>query len=267
MRNATPLKPLHRPVRSGDAVREWEELRATWLDSLDHTKGFAKLFDCIPGVHFFAKNREGHVMFASQSLLERYSMSDESEILGRTDFDLNPGSMAQAYVTDDRLILSGTAAVLERIELWWDRQGLPDWFLVTKLALRDRAGAIQGVMGLLRRPDEAERRLPTFQTVAEAVSIIRGDFAKPLRIAEVASACGQSLRQLQRRFQDVFGITPQEFLIRTRVLAAARLLEQSSLSSAEIASQCGFPDQSRFAQHFKKRIGFSPLGYRGRSGT
>ncbi len=204
-------------------------------------------------------------MFASRSLLERYSMSDESEILGRTDFDLNPGSMAQTYVDDDRLILSGQSPMLDRIELWWDRQGLPDWFLVTKLPLRDRAGEIQGVMGLLRRPDETERRLPTFQTVAKAVAIIRSDFAKPLRIADVATACGQSLRQLQRRFQDAFGITPQEFLIRTRVLAAAKLLEQTRCSSAEIASQCGFLDQSRFAQHFKKRIGVSPLLYRSRS--
>lgn len=101
--------------------------------------------------------------------------------------------------------------------------------------------------------------------MAKAVTLIRGDFAKPLRIADVASACGQSLRQLQRRFQDAFGITPQEFLIRTRVLAAARLLEQTSLSSAEIAAQCGFLDQSRFAQHFKKRIGLSPIAYRARS--
>ncbi|MBU6301902.1 MAG: AraC family transcriptional regulator [Verrucomicrobia bacterium] len=265
MRQATPLKPLNRPRRPDDAVREWREVRAQWLASLDHANGFPRLFDWIPGVHFFAKDRGGHVMFASQSLLERYSMSDEAEILGCTDFDLNPGSMAQGYVSDDQLVLSGQSPVVERIELWWDRQGLPDWFLVTKLPLRDGAGRIQGVMGLLRRPDEAERRLPTFQTVAKAVTLIRGDFAKPLRIADVACACGQSLRQLQRRFQDTFGITPQEFLIRTRVLAAARLLEQTSLTSAEIAAQCGFLDQSRFAQHFKKRIGLSPIAYRARS--
>jgi len=74
---------------------------------------------------------------------------------------------------------------------------------------------------VLRRPDEAERRLPVFQTVAQAVEIIRRDFAKPLRIEDVARSCGQSLRQLQRRFHSAFAMTPQEFLMRTRVLAAA----------------------------------------------
>ena len=61
--------------------------------------------------------------------------------------------------------------VIERIELWWDSQGIPDWFLVTKLPLFDKRRRVQGVMGTLRRPDEAERRLPVFQTVAQAVEI------------------------------------------------------------------------------------------------
>jgi transcriptional regulator GlxA family with amidase domain len=70
---------------------------------------------------------------------------------------------------------------------------------------------------------------------------------------------------LQRRFQSAFGITPQEFLIRTRVLEATKLLEQSALSAGEIATRCGFVDQSSFAQHFRKRIGSSPAMYRKRN--
>ena len=138
------------------------------MAALDPAGLFHRLFDHVPDVYFFAKNREGHLMFASEGLRRRYSMRDETEILGMTDFDLNPGSMAQAYVDDDRRILGGKARLVERIELWWDAQGMPDWFLVTKLPLRDRRGRIQGVMGLLRRPDEAERRVPVFQTVARA---------------------------------------------------------------------------------------------------
>jgi hypothetical protein len=52
-------------------------------------------------------------------------------------------------VNDDRLILSGSAKRLERIELWWDRQGMPDWFVVTKLPLYDERRHVQGVMGVL----------------------------------------------------------------------------------------------------------------------
>ncbi|WP_208300269.1 AraC family transcriptional regulator [Prosthecobacter fusiformis] len=264
MRNATLLKPRALSQRPASVIRHWQRERDRWAATLAPAALFHPLFDHIPGVYFFAKNRQGHLMFASEGLRQRYSMQDEFEILGMTDFDLNPGSMAQAYVDDDDQLLQGKAPKIERIELWWDRQGMPDWFLVTKLPVHDQHGQIQGVMGLLRRPDEAERRLPVFQTVAQAVEMIRHDFARPLLVEDVATACGQSLRQLQRHFQAAFGITPQEFLLKTRVLAAARLLETTALSMAEIARRCGFPDQSAFTQHFRKRTGKTPSAYRER---
>lgn len=265
MRNATLLKPRPLQQRPAAVVSRWRREREKWVASLAPGSLFHPLFDHIPGVYFFAKNVEGRLMFASEGLQQRYSMRDESEILGMTDFDLNPGSMAQAYVEDDDQLLHGKTGRIERIELWWDRQGMPDWFLVTKLPVLDRRGKIQGVMGVLRRPDEAERRLPVFQTVAQAVEIIRRDYAKMLLIEDIAVACGQSLRQLQRRFQAAFGITPQEFLLKTRVLAAARLLETTSLSIAEISKNCGFTDQSAFTLHFRKRTGQTPSAYRSRN--
>jgi len=264
MRDATALKPRQRDRLTAGEVVRWRKRRTEWVAGLEAESLFHRLFDHVPGVHFFAKNQEGRLMFASRGLLDRYQMRDDSEIIGRTDFDLNPETMAQAYVDDDKRILSGKTAMVERIELWWDQQGMPDWFLVTKLAVRDKRGRIQGVMGVLRRPDETERRLPVFQTVAQAVEIIRKDFARALRIEDVAKSCGQSVRQLQRRFQSAFGMTPQEFLIRTRLLEATRLLERTALSAGEVAGRCGFVDQSSFAQHFRKRIGVSPGAYRKR---
>ena len=266
MRNATPLKPLERKKRPAAVIKKWQQLRRAWMATLEPAGHFHLLFDHIPGVYFFAKDRDGCLMFASEGLRQRYSMADETEILGMTDFDLNPGSMAQSYVDDDKQLLSGELAKVERLELWWDRQGMPDWFVVTKLPLRDQRGRLQGVMGVLRRPDEAERQLPVFQGVAKAVEIIRRSYASPVSMTEVATACGQSLRQLQRRFQSVFGITPQEFLIKTRVLAAIRLLEESSLNAAEIAQRCGFVDASAFTKQFRKRTGVTPIAYRRRPG-
>jgi AraC-like DNA-binding protein len=266
MGNATPLKPLGRRERSAPEIRRWQRRRDSWIASIAPSCHFHRIFDHLPGLHFFAKDREGHLMFASRGLRERYSMRDESEILGLTDFDLNPDLMARAYVDDDDRLLAGEAEVIERIELWWDGQGMPDWFMVTKLPLLDRSGKIAGVMGLLRRPDEADRELPVFQTVARAAEILRRDFAKPVMIEDVARTCGQSLRQLQRRFQTAFGVSPQEFLLKTRVLAAQRLLESTSRNSSEIAKLCGFIDASSFAQHFRKRIGMTPTEYRERMG-
>ncbi|MBM3865949.1 MAG: helix-turn-helix transcriptional regulator [Verrucomicrobia bacterium] len=117
-------------------------------------------------------------------------------------------------------------------------------------------------MGLLRRAEDHEKRLPLFQTVSRAVDLMRRDFARPLVIASVAEACGESLRQLQRRFHSAFSTSPQEFLIKTRVVAAASMLEETALSAAEIAQRCGFVDASSFAAQFKKRTGMTPRAYR-----
>jgi transcriptional regulator GlxA family with amidase domain len=139
---------------------------------------------------------------------------------------------------------------------------MPDWFLVTKLPIRDHKRQIIGIIGVLRRPQAAEMQLPVFQTVARAVEIIRRDYTKALTLQSVAETCGQSLRQLQRKFQSAFGITPQEFLLKTRVLAAMRLLRETSLTISEIANRCGFVDASSFSAHFRKRAGESPRKYR-----
>ncbi len=263
MKGISPLHPkLQRPVRTEDEIAEWRKRRESWLAELEPEGLFHRLFDRIPGVHFFAKNEAGHTMFVSRGILERYRMAEESEMLGLTDFDINPGIMARRYVEDDHAILSGTVDRIERMELWFDRQGTVDWFMVTKLPLPGRAGAVRGVMGILRRPGQAERRLPVFQTVAAAVEMIRGRQAGPLLISEVAGSCGLSLRQLQRRFQEAFGMSPQEFLLKTRITSAAKLLEETSLTVGEIAARCGFVDQSALALHFRKCTGISPTAFR-----
>ncbi len=266
MQKSSVLRPLRRSVRDARELERWLSYRADWLSKLAPSGHFLQLFDSIPGVAFFAKDRDGRLLFASKWLLERYGMASELEILGYKDHDINPGSMADAYVSDDRMLLSGGAEKLERMELWWDLQGLPDWHLVTKVPVRDSAGECVGVAGILREPEEAERLLPVFQTVAKAVEVIRRDYAKALRIEEVAQACGQSIRQLQRRFQSAFGLTPQEFLIKTRVLAATRLLENRGISVAQVAEASGFADQNLFTQHFRRRTGMSPAAYRRRLG-
>lgn len=262
MRNATVLRPFQRGRRSVADLERWRRIRADWVAGIHAESNFHLLFDHIPGVAFFAKDREGHLMYASRALLARYGMQDDSGILGFKDHDINPRSMADAYVEDDLKLFSGEVKMVERVELWWDLQGLPDWYLVTKIPLFAPDGRCVGVAGILRAPAESERSLPLFQTVARAVEVIRRDYAKPLRVEAVAEACGQSLRQLQRHFQRSFGLTPQEFLIKTRVIAASRLLEDPAFSLSQVAERCGFGDQNTFSLHFRRRTGVTPAAYR-----
>ena len=108
---------------------------------------FFPLFDLLPGVYFFAKNRQGELMLSGTRNLSMYHIHDPVDLIGLTDFDLNPAPMAKAYTKDDALIYSTGQPLLHRLELWFDEMGMPDWFLVSKLPVRARDGTIIGIMG------------------------------------------------------------------------------------------------------------------------
>lgn len=236
--------------------------RETWLGKVHPNSHFHTLFDHLPGVCFYCKDAQGRFMLVSRGFLQHSQLRHEREILGLTDFDVAPHHMASGYVRDDARLLSGKTRVVERVELWFDQQGTPDWFFVSKLPLKDANGRICGTAGVVRRAAEHEMQLPIIQSVARAVEIIRRDFAAPVVLREVARTCGLSMRHFQRRFQNAFGFSPQEFLLKTRVIASMKLLEETNLSASEIAIRCGFVDGSSFAEQFRQRVGQSPTAYR-----
>ena len=127
MRNATPLRPTRKAHRS--AARDVAKLaaeRAAWLRQLAPESLFHRIFDYLPDLTFFAKDARGRLMLASRRIHELYGLSDDRELVGLTDYDLNPDVMARAYTSDDERLLGGKVDVIERLELWFDQQGLPD---------------------------------------------------------------------------------------------------------------------------------------------
>ena len=92
------------------------------------------------------------------------------------------------------------------------------------------------------------------QFVATALGRARKDF-------ENARSC-----QLQRLFRRVLGQTIQQYIIATRVHAAAYELAQTARNIAEIAFAYGFNDQSAFSNSFRAVMGTSPRAYRLRAG-
>jgi AraC-like DNA-binding protein len=251
------------PVRKQAASSRKSRLkiRDEWVRQLDSSHLFHRLFDLIPGVSFFAKNRRGEFMFTSRNIRDRYHLSDEVEIIGLTDFDLSPTNMAQAHVKDDEQIYRTGQPILDRIELGFDEAGVPSWFVVNKLPIRSCSGATIGVMGFYHSYQGREYLL-SHQGVAKVVEYVRTHYQHPISIAEMARIVGLSVRQLQRKFKLAFGTGPYEFVIMTRLLVACRLLRETDLNATEIGVECGFSDQSSFTKHFRQHIGMTPRRYR-----
>jgi two-component system, response regulator YesN len=83
-----------------------------------------------------------------------------------------------------------------------------------------------------------------------------------LQVRGVAQDLGVSTEHLCRVLKRHTGLTFVTLLRRTRVRAACRLLQTTTLSMKEIASRAGFSSPSRFDRDFKTVCGVSPSEYR-----
>jgi AraC family transcriptional regulator len=67
---------------------------------------------------------------------------------------------------------------------------------------------------------------------------------------------------LSREFRKRYRVTIGEYLRKRRIEHASGLLSKSGMPMAEIASTCGFSDQSHFCSLFKKYSGMTPAKFR-----
>jgi LacI family transcriptional regulator len=81
-------------------------------------------------------------------------------------------------------------------------------------------------------------------------------------VAEVLQAVPLSRRMLEHRFLKLVRRTPHAEIVRIRMERASRLLRETDLSLAEIASRAGFADANYLSVAFKKDMGVSPRNYR-----
>ena len=110
-----------------------------------------------------------------------------------------------------------------------------------------------------RWADEQERQ---DYYIHEAVVYIQQNYQRQLTVDEVAGFCKLNRNYFSRRFKEVVGYSPQEFIIRTRLTSAAELLRSTGLPIKTVADRCGYPNQLHFSQAFHKCYGLPPREWR-----
>lgn len=87
-------------------------------------------------------------------------------------------------------------------------------------------------------------------------------FQEPLSLDMLSQLTAVSKFHLAREFKRYMGITPNEYLILTRLNHAKELLKYSDRTVEEIAYSCGFNHVSHFISLFKRHEKTTPLKYR-----
>ncbi|AMR66425.1 MULTISPECIES: helix-turn-helix transcriptional regulator [Pseudomonadaceae] len=87
--------------------------------------------------------------------------------------------------------------------------------------------------------------------------------ARRITVIELAQVACLSPSHFHAQFKDSVGLTPHQYLLKTRLDHAARLLRESPLPLVRIAEECGFSSQSALTTAMRRYLGLTPKRLRG----
>ena len=173
------------------------------------------------------------------------------------EIDVDPGVL---YVDDGQVLTSaGTAAGID-LALYVVRKDYGAE-VANKLARRmvvpphRDGGQAQYVSEPLPPEGDPEPFSQTLQWMVEHLD-------EDLPVGKMAARAFMSPRTFARRFREVTGTTPHQWLMRQRVLLAQRLLETTDDPVEIVAERAGFASAAMLRIQFQRIVKTSPLAYR-----
>jgi AraC-like DNA-binding protein len=100
------------------------------------------------------------------------------------------------------------------------------------------------------------------QRATRAALFLEANAHTAIALDDLAQHAQLSPFHLLRLFSRVLGVSPHQYLVRTRLRQAARLLTERERSVTDIAYQVGFGDLSNFVRTFTRAAGVSPGQFR-----
>ena len=217
------------------------------------------LFDAIPDVLFFMKDRDGRYTHINQTMLRRLGLKSRKEVIGRTAAEIYPTGLGADYATQDEQVLGGRVIEnLMELHLFANRE--PGWCLTCKRPIVEN-GKVVGLIGISRDLGQRGGLESQYEPLRLALDYLNTHYAENVRMQTLLDITGFSLSKLERSFRKVFQMTPQQVLTRLRIQIALHLLHGED-SVASIGQACGFSDQSAFTRKFKAEVGMAPRQYR-----
>ncbi|MER8495775.1 AraC family transcriptional regulator [Mesorhizobium sp. M1312] len=166
-----------------------------------------------------------------------------------------PGTKKLAFETPRLPPLSSLAPLLAEAEA---AREMAEIEAFEELGLRIAGAAVaSGITPAAQAPSRRDQK-----RVAEAVRRIELNADRPVSLAELASETATSPYHFLRTFRHVAGMTPYQFLLKTRLHRAAVRLRMSDEAISTIAFEAGFNDLSTFNRRFRRVMGETPGAYR-----
>jgi len=101
------------------------------------------------------------------------------------------------------------------------------------------------------------------EIVGRALSLLHARPAHHWTLESLAREVASSRSNLAKRFGDLVGQPPMQYLAKWRIQVAANLLVQTGAKVASIGSEVGYDSEAAFSRAFKKATGLAPGAWRG----
>ena len=100
------------------------------------------------------------------------------------------------------------------------------------------------------------------EVVGRVLDLIHGQPGHPWSLAELAREAASSRTSLAKRFTEMVGQPPMQYLAQWRMQVAANLLSQNDAKVATIGAEVGYDSEAAFSRAFKKATGLAPSAWR-----
>jgi len=109
---------------------------------------------------------------------------------------------------------------------------------------------------------DTDRIRPT--SIQRVLEYIHAHFSSDITRDELARVAGVDACHFTRLFRQTMGQPPKKYLLAVRIDHAKQLLKYGDhdLTLSEVATHCGFYNQSHFGREFRRQVGTTPNLYR-----
>ena len=212
---------------------------------------FEQLFDSLPDVLFYIKDRQGQYLWVNDTLVRRSGLGGREDVIGRTADQLFPVS-GPSTMAQDLEVVRTQRPIRELLRLYRTSKGERYWCLSSKFPMLDASRRVVGLVGMSRdlpRPNERHR---SYHRLAKFLDYIDSQLELNVLIADAAEHASVSIDTLGRLVYEM----------KKRIDKAYQLLEETNQSITEVSGACGYADHSAFTRQFKAATHITPAQYR-----
>lgn len=196
---------------------------------------------------------------------DEYTCTHEHHACGDEclSFQFTP-ELAECISGDNHIWQSGAIAPLPELMVLGE---------LAQAATRNETGLSLGEAGLMftsrfveivsgRTQEQVKATARDRRRAVEAALWIDENAHDPIDLEDAAEQSGLSPFHFLRLFSSVLGVTPHQYLVRSRLRRAAGLLADDDRAITGIAFDVGFGDLSNFVRTFHRAAGMSPRAFR-----